>query len=204
MRPILLWISILTVIGIAGFAALGNSIDVNTQGIGIIGYFVNCVDNDDEPLCEFSNDPFPNDVAAAKLPDLAVDVASTRVLGSASGCTPNDWAFINDFSRLQWPEGYSPNDKYGSPSYFNTIITISSGEDPTLQEALLAQGDGINKLARESVAALLNSAHSEMNYPLSIIDAISNTQAGIANEEYSYADILEGNNNLGNENLCNK
>jgi len=46
-KPIFLWVSIRAIVGVVGFASLGNSIDVDSQGIGIFGYFVKCVANDD-------------------------------------------------------------------------------------------------------------------------------------------------------------
>lgn len=67
--------------------------------------------------------------------------------------------------------GYSPTDTF--EDIFERTITINAhgkkpgNSDPTLMEALNAKGGGINALARHAVAALLNAAHSEINYPLS-------------------------------------
>jgi len=74
--------------------------------------------------------------------------------------------------------------------------------DPSLYDALVSQGDGINKLARQSVAALLNSVHSQINYPLSILEIISYTQQAISDEDYSIADEFSLYNNLGKESFC--
>ena len=208
MKIIYLWVSIIAIVGIAGMASLGNTIAVESTGIGVFSYFVDCIlspNGADLYICKTNTEAAgQTDVLNSKIPGLAVDVIPNTVLGSDSGCSPIAWASADDSTDLKWPEGYLPDDKYGSPAYFNTVIKISSGEDPTLREALLAEGDGINKLARHSVAAVLNSAHEEMNYPSSIIDTISYTQAGIENEDYSYADVLEVNNNQGKDTLCDK
>jgi len=43
----------------------------------------------------------------------------------------------------------------------------------------------LNELIRESVAAILNSAHSEVDYPFTVSEIMSMTQIAIANEDYS-------------------
>jgi hypothetical protein len=122
------------------------------------------------------------------------------------GCPPSYWISganpePNSMSS-GWPIGYLPDQKFGSPSYFNNAIVISSGKDPTLLESLNSEGDGINKLARQSVAALLNAAHPDIDYPLTIMEVISLTQSAIAQQNYEIAEKFSVYNNLGEDTLC--
>jgi hypothetical protein len=55
---------------------------------------------------------------------------------------------------------------------------------PTLEEALNARGGDMNTLLRQSVAAMLNAAHPEINYPYSVVQIIELTQISIINEDY--------------------
>jgi len=123
------------------------------------------------------------------------------------GCPVSFWIKESDYrnvtdSRLLWPPSYLPEDKFGSPAYFNTKLTISSIDDPSLIDALNSQNDGIEKLARQSVAALLNAAHSKIHYPLTITQVISLTNDAIAKSDYSVAETFAKYNNLGNSELC--
>ncbi len=124
-----------------------------------------------------------------------------------NGCPVSFWGELANsevisFDGKHWPIGYSKDDKFGSPSFFNISIQNSVKNDPSLYDALVSQGDGINKLARQSVAALLNSVHSQINYPLSILEIISYTQKAISDEDYSIADEFSLYNNLGKESFC--
>jgi len=58
------------------------------------------------------------------------------------------------------------------------------GLGPTLLEALNAKGGEMNALLRQSVAALLNAAHSDVNYPNSVVEVISSTQIALVSEDY--------------------
>jgi len=58
------------------------------------------------------------------------------------------------------------------------------GLGPTLLEALNAKGGEMNALLRQSVAALLNAAHSDVNYPNTVVDVISSTQIALISEDY--------------------
>lgn len=77
---------------------------------------------------------------------------------SFEGCTPGFWKTHPE----AWPPtGYSPNQKF--KDVFDRIIKVKIGTkqvtNPTLLQALSAQGGGLEKLVRHSVAALLNAAH---------------------------------------------
>jgi len=68
----------------------------------------------------------------------------------------------------------------------------------TLLEALNAKGGKMGHLLRASVAALLNSAHSEVNYQYPVQEVISMTQDAMNSENYQDAiDIFEKLNEEG-------
>ena len=73
--------------------------------------------------------------------------------------------------------------------------------DPTLREALDANGGGVNALARSCVAAKLNAEHPEINYPIDADTVIAECKAaydsGNASEINSLHSQLDAWNNLG-------
>jgi hypothetical protein len=137
--------------------------------------------------------------------DLITFLDDPNLKNGNQGCSVSFWVENEQGSAggvLVWPSGYLPQDKFGSSAYFNTQITISSGNDPSFTDALNSQNDGIDKLARQSVAALLNAAHPDVSYPLTIAQVISMTDDAIAKSDYSVADTFATYNNLGNSGLC--
>jgi hypothetical protein len=109
---------------------------------------------------------------------VTVDV---EVVGN-EGCTPGYWKNSPDC----W-ECYTTGTKFsavfgrqikiftgGNPKQSSNYIT-----DPTLLQALGANGGGINALARDAVAALLNACDEDINYPLSVAGVIAAVQAAI-------------------------
>lgn len=74
----------------------------------------------------------------------------------------------------------------------------------TLLEALNLEGDGLNKLIRESVAAMLNAAHSDVDYPHTVVEVIAMTQVSLASSDYDETGILfeQLNNDLQKPLLC--
>jgi hypothetical protein len=73
-----------------------------------------------------------------------------------------------------------------------------------LVEALDLEGTQLNDLLRESVTAMLNAAHSDINYPYSVSDIITMTQIALANEDYNdTVKILKEANDRGNTPICN-
>jgi len=68
----------------------------------------------------------------------------------------------------------------------NEDVVIGDAKDrgPTLVEALNARGGDMNSLLRQSVTAMLNAAHPEINYPYSVVQVIELTQISIINEDY--------------------
>ena len=125
----------------------------------------------------------------------------------AQGCTPGYWKQEQHLG--SWV-GYSPGILFSE--VFDRDITITSKEgdgdkgrkpqdltDPTLLQALKANGGGINALARHAVAALLNANNPDVNYEYSVAQIISMVQAAIDSGEYgSTKDMLE----MANEEYC--
>jgi len=121
------------------------------------------------------------------------------------GLTPGFWKNHPEL----WV-GYSPNQKW--TSVFADPITIDMGKktensDPTLLEVLAAKG-GINEadnvydaLARHAVAAILNAAHPNVDYPLSSASVISQVNSvinnGVNTDAEPLKNTLEGYNQLG-------
>jgi hypothetical protein len=99
-----------------------------------------------------------------------------------AGCTPGFWkANAKNWEAVAW-EGSVPSDYFSD--VFDRIIEVrgkgkSSISDPTLLQALEANGGGINALARHAVAALLNINNPNVNYPMSEAELISAVQAAI-------------------------
>jgi hypothetical protein len=100
------------------------------------------------------------------------------------GCTPGFWKNNADKHEANAWDCYSPNTKFST--VFGETITIFLGgnpkksssylTDPTLFEALGANGGGINALARHGVSALLNACSDCVDYsiptPGAVIDAV--------------------------------
>ena len=83
------------------------------------------------------------------------------------------------------------------------IKNSNSNNGPTLAEALELQETQLNDLLRESVAAMLNAAHSEIDYPYSVAEIIKMTQIALANEEYDETvNALKEANVRGNTPIC--
>jgi uncharacterized repeat protein (TIGR01451 family) len=125
------------------------------------------------------------------------------------GCTPGFWKNNADKKEAVAWEGYDPDDEFDD--VFGVSIEIFEGgspknpdnynDDPTLLEALGANGSGINLLARAAVAALLNASNPNIAYPISESEIL----AGVAlivtlgdEELIQFAgELLDEYNNLG-------
>lgn len=87
------------------------------------------------------------------------------------GCTPGYWK--QSQHRESWA-GYAPEERFGD--VFGCTLTIQWSEkgkpgdveNPTLLQALQANGGGQSALARHAVAALLNAANPDVHYPRTI------------------------------------
>ncbi len=100
---------------------------------------------------------------------------------AGEGCTPGYWR--NHFEH--WPPtGYSPGDDFDSIFGVNFFTP-----DKTLGETIWLGGGGVKKLARHGTAALLNAAHPEVAYPLSVAEVIAAVQAGDADTLAAYNEL---------------
>ncbi|WP_458411566.1 hypothetical protein ACNQFZ_11910 [Schinkia sp. CFF1] len=94
------------------------------------------------------------------------------------GCTPGYWIQPQHFD--SWaPTGFAPTDD------FDTVFGRDAfTPDITLEEALSLGGVGLDALARQAVAALLNAAHPDVAYPLTTAEVISMFQAAFDSGNY--------------------
>jgi uncharacterized repeat protein (TIGR01451 family) len=120
------------------------------------------------------------------------------------GCTPGYWK-----NNTECWECYS-TDTLFSAVFGGHVITIFNGgnpkqssnytTNPTLLQALGANGGGVNALARDAVAALLNACDEDIAYPLSVqgvIDAVNEALDAGADEIDSLHLLLDLYNNYG-------
>ena len=83
------------------------------------------------------------------------------------------------------------------------VIISESKKGLNLLRSLQLQGSQLNELVRESVAAMLNAAHPEIDYTYSVAEIISMTQIALANEEYDDTiTMLKEANGRGNTPIC--
>jgi uncharacterized cupredoxin-like copper-binding protein len=94
------------------------------------------------------------------------------------GCTPGFW---RQDQHLQYWESYAPTDVFDT--IFGVNNTIKS--DLTLLEGVWLGGGGENALIRHAVAALLNAASSEVDYPYSEAQVIAMVQAAYASGDFT-------------------
>lgn len=112
------------------------------------------------------------------------------VFSPPEGCTPGYWKNHLD----SWAAtGFSPSDD------FDTVFGVNAfTPNRTLLQAAQSGGGGINKLARHGVAALLNAADPDVNYPRSVADVINAVRNAIQTGVYEpLATNLDRDNNLG-------
>jgi hypothetical protein len=119
------------------------------------------------------------------------------------GCTPGFWKEnAENWNHSAWV-GHLPTDKFNS--VFGRVIEVRTGgkksntvTNPTLLEALNANGGQINALARAAVAALLNISSGCINYGIgSEAELITMVQQAIDEEDWSLAGYLDDLNNAG-------
>jgi len=128
--------------------------------------------------------------------DCLIELTVPQEHGS-EGLTPGFWKNHQDL----WV-GCDPSDSFND--IFNVSISIDGNSDPSLIDALNAKG-GVNEekgvydaLARHAVAALLNAAHPDVDYPLTISEIIDMVHDAIINGgAEDVKDTLETNNQLG-------
>jgi hypothetical protein len=92
------------------------------------------------------------------------------------GCTPGFWK--------NHPEawvGFSPGDSFAT--VFGVAALPGQPATLTLEQAVNLGGGGFDALARHAVAALLNAAHPEVDYPFTEAQIIALVQGAIAGTE---------------------
>jgi hypothetical protein len=113
------------------------------------------------------------------------------------GCGHGFWKNHPD----KW-SGYSPN---------QTVKSVfpaapASIENLTLLEGLKLGGGGANALTRQAVAALLNAAHPQVDYPLTTSQVIALVNGAFASGKRIYIESLKHTldhfNNLGASGFC--
>lgn len=106
------------------------------------------------------------------------------------GCTPGFWKQSHHFD--EWPEGYAPDQMIGE------AFELAVGPDITLLEALQSHGGDLNALLRHAVAALLNAAHTGVNFPYTVDEVIALFQKALADGDVEgIKDLLEQANEAG-------
>jgi hypothetical protein len=111
------------------------------------------------------------------------------------GCTPGFWRTHPE----AYPAPYSPTTTLGS-----VFAGLPSGyASLTFAQALSLGGGGLNALLRHAVAALLNAASPEVDYPLTTAEVIALTNAAIASGDYeALKDMFDEFNNLTAPGFC--
>lgn len=121
--------------------------------------------------------------------------------GALAGCTPGFW---KNHTSAWAGTGFSPSQE--TSSVFSIPGGLSSLGSKTLLQSLDGGGGsgvlGAAKiLLRAGVAALLNAAHSGVNYPLTTSEVISSVNSALASNNrttiLTLATTLDSNNNLG-------
>lgn len=118
--------------------------------------------------------------------------------GGGEGCTPGYWKQDHHFD--SWPAGITPGMSF--QSIFNREITVKVGKNmvtnPTLLQALMAQGGNVNAAARHTVAAYLNANSTGVDYDLAASDVVSMFQSNYPDGELdAMKNTFEGFNEQG-------
>lgn len=119
------------------------------------------------------------------------------------GCTPGYWKQEQHFD--SWPAPYTPETLFSE--VFGSVITVRAGgqdtiEDPTLLQALDANGGGVNALARQAVAALLNAASPDVDFSLTPDQVIALVQAALDSGDPAAIEATKDLLEDANEQVC--
>ena len=126
----------------------------------------------------------------------------TEIPTDFHGCTPGYWKQHDHFGSWE-ATGYSPDQALGTVFHLPHSYQL---DDHTLLEALSFHGGfsttaAARILLRAGVAALLNSAHPQLGYPITTDEVIAEVNAALASNDRStmlgLATHLEYYNNLG-------
>ena len=101
------------------------------------------------------------------------------------GCTPGYWKQEQHFDSWTNPP-YWTDVKFSAVFSRSITVTTKNGSDkkievtdPTLLQALNAEGGCVNAIARHAVAALLNAANTNVNYAYSTAEIIAMVQSAL-------------------------
>jgi len=97
------------------------------------------------------------------------------------GCSPGFWKQEKHFP--SWPEGFEPE------APFIDVFGESIDPDLTLLEALELGGGQEKALSRHAVAALLNAAHPDVDFPMSTNEVIQRFQVAFGSGD---PELIEG------------
>jgi hypothetical protein len=116
-------------------------------------------------------------------------VSASKKKGS-EGCTPGYWKVEQHFD--SWTAPYDPTDSFASAGFENAFPGMS------LLDVLWQGGGGLAALGRHTVAALLNSASSGVDYAISTAGVIAQFNAVYPGGDYEgQKNIFAGFNELG-------
>ena len=114
-------------------------------------------------------------------------------MANREGCSQGFWKTEQHLDN--WPPtGYNPNDIFNTVfdrNVFDPALTLFQVLNPETPVNLLKQ------LSLQAVAALLNAAHPDINYPLTTAQVISKFQAAFDSGDYEPTkDLFDAYNNL--------
>ena len=132
----------------------------------------------------YNPDGFPNDITAT-----ATDSVTVNPPPGGEGCTPGFWKQPQHFD--SWV-GFSPDDSFEDVFGVDVTLRVANQDvdDPTLLQALQAQGGGVNALARHAVAALLNASNPDVDSDFTTAQVIALVQAAVASGDFETAKNL--------------
>jgi hypothetical protein len=142
----------------------------------------------------------PTDPPAGVLCDQdEITVVDITVIPAGEGCTPGYW---KTHPAAWGPTGFAPSDTL--ESVFNVPDSFGLDNNTLLQALDFAGGSGSTGAARillrAAVAALLNSAHPDVDYPRTTAEVISDVNAALTGSRstmLALASELDADNNLG-------
>jgi len=135
----------------------------------------------------FTHTPETGDAAVNSVDYTSVLCVTIERPGGNQGCTPGYWRQTHHYD--SW-FGYAPSDTFSS--------VFGVGPNTSLAAALRLEGGGRYALMRHAVAALLNAASGDVNYPYTTAQVIAKVQAAFATGNFEfYKNQFELANELG-------
>jgi hypothetical protein len=147
------------------------------------------LDTDPNPLVNtvtvhYNPEEFPNDITAN-----ASDSVTVKPPPGGEGCTPGFWKQDQHFD--SWV-GFAPGDFFDAVFGVDVTLRVDNQQvaNPTLLQALMAQGGGVNALARHAVAALLNASNPDVSFDFTAAEVIALVQEAVASGDFETAHQL--------------